>query len=277
MGCKVIGLTDRRSVEVVNSLRAGQFAGAAAKGRVPVVVITGTYKLWPNTKYEMYRSRILDDRRNSVVRGREVRWFLTEDGLFESQVFAERYELYFTSEGIPVSSLREVLREAGRAAKDIPKTIRALQLEVKLIKYLSSPPTDRPTVQDVATSLGVSPHEAMRLLERYLASVVDVTDTELRALLGLRRPGATDDRLEERIAACFRRLDALEELEGDMLELRTENELAPVRQVWQVVRELVDTRARGASEDTSGEDVSPARANQATSTASRRLGRATQD
>ena len=116
MGCKVIGLRKTGELEIVNSRNAHIYAEAAHTAQIPVVVITGAYKLWPTQTYEKYRPAIVqeEDRegpRNSLIESTLVTWIGTEDDLFSQAELKQKYKTYFTVEGVPAASIRECLPE----------------------------------------------------------------------------------------------------------------------------------------------------------------------
>lgn len=111
MGCKVIGLRETGKLEIVNSYNAYHYAEAAFKVRIPIGIITGTYKLWPIQIYENHRPMIVSEKsndhpRNSIVEGKLITWVMTEDGVFPQKKFSNEYKTYFTIEGVPVASVR---------------------------------------------------------------------------------------------------------------------------------------------------------------------------
>ena len=58
MGSKAIGLSDSTDLEVVNTRRQPSFLSDAKAKDVHVVVVSGTYKIWPYDLYQEWRPMI---------------------------------------------------------------------------------------------------------------------------------------------------------------------------------------------------------------------------
>lgn len=86
MGSKVVGRSDRRRVEVVNSSPVVRAARAAANVRIPIMVASGLYKIWPTEFYRAATKANLFDTRetetaNGILHGESISWIVTEFGV----------------------------------------------------------------------------------------------------------------------------------------------------------------------------------------------------
>lgn len=134
MGCRVIGLRKTKSLEIVNSHNALDYATAASEVSIPVAVVAGFHKCWPTRTYERYRPKVVLDTGNDIVRGEMIRWIITEDGIFPHHSFATEYDSFF-KHGIPLAAVREsfskdkCLKRLGELGPKLDKITKELEVE----------------------------------------------------------------------------------------------------------------------------------------------------
>lgn len=138
MGCKVIGRRLTGNIEVVNSRNAQEFVAIATAAGVRIAVVAGVYKLWSTQTYEKYRPLIVMEQQDhpqtsSVVRGALVSRIITEDGIYLQRDFRREYETCFSTEGVPLTSIRAGLsaREGSDPQKICDPRIQLIAAEVQ--------------------------------------------------------------------------------------------------------------------------------------------------
>ena len=98
MCSKAVGQVNEKDVEIINSHTKAQLPDRALQNDIPIVVISGKYKIWPKDLFcevhakisdvQEYRAQPLD----SITAASEVDWLVTEDGLFKPGQFAQTYQ-----------------------------------------------------------------------------------------------------------------------------------------------------------------------------------------
>ncbi len=259
MGCKVIGRRENRELEIVNSQYANRYAQAAWEAGVPVGVVTGSYKLWPTSSYEKYRSKLQRNRRNSIIKGELVRWIVTEDDIFSQEDFGGVYDIYFTTDEVPVASVRECLKEKRfRKLKNNPQIIEMAKA-AKVFKVLTGPELRFQTIDDITRMIGLPLDGVKVILGEYLEPFMDQIYQELIHLIELRDPDHHDLALEEKIEPGFQRLHSLQKLETDLIhEVLTSQYTESIAPGLDILNRADEIRARYENPPTTDTASQPA-------------------
>jgi hypothetical protein len=84
IGCAVIGKTNENEIEVVNWARDISVAKRIRKQQVPVIIIGGLYKIWPQSFYQSHKDFAVDMRKeasagaDAILTKDDIDWLITE-------------------------------------------------------------------------------------------------------------------------------------------------------------------------------------------------------
>lgn len=111
-GCKVIGRVEPQLVEVVNSAPCVSLVKQARKAGVPLVVVSGLHKIWPDGYYQPHKELLVtsltpdDEPVNGILNQNDIDWVLTDRGHVPGKDFAvaKLTQPYFQIQALEYSS-----------------------------------------------------------------------------------------------------------------------------------------------------------------------------
>lgn len=111
-GCKVIGRAEPQLVEVVNSAACVSLVKQARRAGVPLVVVSGLHKVWPDGYYRPRRELLVTSQTtdhepvNGILNQDDIDWVLTDRGHVPGKDFAvaKLTQPYFQIQALEYSS-----------------------------------------------------------------------------------------------------------------------------------------------------------------------------